>query len=78
MVPKANEVISRIKNETILAYSSVKAVSLKIVIVYVQSATSISLKSTHQKKKLGERTKTKYTGSAVIRVGSGYTLYAQA
>ena len=50
MVPKANEVISRIKNETILAYSSVKAVSLKIVIVYVQSATSISLKSTHQKK----------------------------
>ena len=46
-----NEVIGRRKNQTILACSSVKTVSLKIVTVYVQSATSINLKSTHQKKK---------------------------
>ena len=46
-----NEVIGRRKNQTILACSSVKTVSPKIVTVYVQSATSINLKSTHQKKK---------------------------
>ena len=46
-----NEVIGRRKNQTILACSSVKTVSPKIVTVYVQSATSIDMKSTHQKKK---------------------------
>ena len=51
MVPKANEVISRRKNQNILAHSSVKTVSLKIATLYVQSATSICLKSTYQEKK---------------------------